>query len=159
MMQMKPTIKFGGQVINISNGNYIFDIKDNNLSINPLESAQQPIEPMDVYDTPDNILPFMKPTIDESLSQHLNMNSLPILDITKHGSAQLIVKQTFKKVGDRAIILANNDKTIRGAFYTMGRSCSASRTNKKVKRGPFHYLVVETDYQNSYTKAASKPIP
>lgn len=158
-MQMKPTIKFGGQVINISNGNYVFDIKDNNLSINPVESEKQPIEPIDVYDTPDNILPFMKPTIDESLSQHLNMNSLPILDITKHGSAQLIVKQTFKKVGDRAIILANNDKTIRGAFYTMGRSCSASRTNKKVKRGPFHYLVVETDYQNSYTKAASKPIP
>jgi hypothetical protein len=159
MKLTKPTIKFGGQVINISNGNYIFDIQDNNLSINPVESAQQPIEPIDVYDAPDNILPFMKPTIDESLSQHLNMNSLPILDITKHGSAQLIVKQTFKKVGDKAIILANNDKTIRGAFYTMGRSCSASRTNKKVKRGPFHYLVVETDYQNSYTKAAAKPTP
>jgi len=159
MKLTKPTIKFGGQVINISNGNYIFDIQDNNLSINPVESAQQPIEPIDVYDAPDNILPFMKPTIDESLSQHLNMNSLPVLDITKHGSAQVVVKQTFKKVGDKAIILANNDKTIRGAFYTMGRSCSASRTNKKVKRGPFHYLVVETDYQNSYTKAAAKPTP
>jgi hypothetical protein len=159
MKLTKPTIKFGGQVINISNGNYIFDIQDNNLSINPVESAQLPIEPIDVYDVPDNILPFMKPTIDESLSHHLNMNGLPVLDITKHGSAQLIVKQTFKKVGDKAIILANNDKTIRGAFYTMGRSCSASRTNKKVKRGPFHYLVVETDYQNSYTKAAAKPTP
>ena len=153
---MKSTFKFNGQTINISSGNYVIDVDGNNLSINTVVEAQQPI---DVYDVPDNILPFMKPTMEESLSNHLGMSNLPVLDITKHGSAQVVVKQTFKKVGDKAIILANNDKTIRGAFYTMGRSCSASRTNKKVKRGPFHYLVVETDYQNSYTKAAAKPTP
>ena len=154
--KMKSTFKFNGQTINISSGNYVIEVDGNNLSINTVAEAQQPT---DEYDIPDNILPFMRPTMEESLSNHLGMSNLPVLDMTKHGSSQPLVKQNFKKVGDKAIIMANNDKTIRGAFYSMGRVCSAPRINKKQKRGPFQYLVTETAVKNSYTKAASKPKP
>jgi hypothetical protein len=154
--KMKSTFKFNGQTINISSGNYVIDVDGNNLSINTATEAQVP---RDLSDVPDNILPFMKPSMDESLSSILGMNNLATFDVTQHGSARGIIANHFKKVGDKAIMLANNDSNIRQIFYSLNRSCSCERLNKNQKRGPFKWMVTEVNYQNSYTKAASKPTP
>ena len=155
-IKMKSTFKFNGQTINISNGNYVIDVDGNNLSINTAVEAQQPT---DTFDVPDNILPFMRPTMEEAFSDIFGTPKLEVLDVTSHGSAKIKIMDHFKKVGDKAIMIANDDSNIRTSFYRMGRSCSSQRMNKKQKRGPFQYLVTETSYQNSYTKAASKPTP
>lgn len=154
--KMKSTFKFNGQTINISSGNYVIDVDGNNLSINSVTEEKQTI---DLSDIPDNILPFMKPTMEEAFSDIFGTPKIEVIDVTAHGSTYNLVSQHFKKVGDRAIIIANNDRTIRGAFYRMGRSCACERVNKNQKRGPFKYMVTETSYHNSYTKAASKPTP
>ena len=109
--KMKSTFKFNGQTINISSGNYVIDVDGNNLSINSVAEEKRPIE---LSDVPDNILPFMKPTMEEAFSDIFGTPKIEVIDVTAHGSTYNLVSQHFKKVGDRAIIIANNDRTIRG---------------------------------------------
>jgi len=154
--KMKSTFKFNGQTINISSGNYVIDVDGNNLSINTAVEAQQPT---DTFDVPDNILSFMRPTMEESLSSHLGMNSIQTFDVTKHGSVKEIVSNNFPKVGDKAILIAEKGEKIRKWFYEINQSASVIQINKHQKKGPFKYMVTRTDYKNTYTKAASKPRP